>query len=144
MFLAQTTIAGAVDFSAADPVVTFQEELTVDPMPQDWAPRIIGYSYATSGAAHGVSLVMAPIAGAAANLLIPLETPADPVANFVQMCGRDGLVVPRRIGFEATTQPPVFPGDVQDIGTPFVLLFSTTAKQATGTFRCWYVIGPVN
>lgn len=143
MFMVETTIAGAGNFSAATPVCTFLEELTVGQMPQDWAPRILGYSYATSGAAHGVRLVMAPAAGGAANLEMVLEAPTDPVQNFVQICGKDGIVVPRRLGLIGTTQP-LTPADlITTPGDPFVMLFSTTAKQADGTFRVWYAVGPL-
>jgi hypothetical protein len=121
-------------------MVTFNEQQSIASMPSDWAARILGYSYNAQGVAHTVSLVLAPAAGFAADEGIPLETPADPVSSFEQICGRDGLVVPRRIGFESTAQPPGVPFVTS--GESFQVFLSTVGKAGDGTFRLWYAVGP--
>lgn len=139
MFLVQCRLStAATQFSAATPIVTFIEQLTVAPTPSDWSPRILGYSYNSQGPAHTVSLVMGPAGFANADEGIPLETPAGTVNSFSQLCGAGGIVVPRRIGFESTAQPPGAPFVTN--GAPFQLFFSTTNKNGAATFRCWYTV----
>lgn len=142
MFQVEITIAGANDFSAASAITGFVDAGNPAPTNPSYAPKIIGYSYASLGAAHTWSLVLAPAAGLAANLSSPLELPPAQAGNtFARTCGKEGIVVPRRFGLFAAAQPPV-PADLVTTNVPYVLLFSTTGKADDGTFRVWYDWGP--
>ncbi len=128
MFLVENTVAGVVQFSAAVAAVTFLEETELTDLPSNYAARIFGYSYNSLGTAHTVSLTLAPAAGVANNLIIPIETPVGLVNSFVNICGKEGIVVPRD----------------QTTGVSFVALFSTVGKDDDATFRLWYAIGDVD
>lgn len=144
MFEVEVTLAAAAQFSAATPIVTFEERspLNGTPLPYgpEMAPVILGYSYSALGDAHTATLVLARAAGAAANLQIPLEDTGVALNSFSFLCGvGGGIVVPRRIGFEATAQPPVAADLVQG-GEPWVVLFSTVGKTGNATFKLRYAI----
>lgn len=130
MYLVTSTLAGAAQFSAAAAIVTFLEDGQLTSQPPNKAARILGYSYNSLGTAATVNLRLAPAAGVAANLEIPLETPASAVNSFTNICGPGGLVVPRTA--------------MAGGGVSFVVLFSTVGKDDAGTFRLWYAIGDVD
>jgi len=141
VFRVQVRLGGATQFSAATPIVTFQEGTGINgQLAPDQAARIMGYAYNSQGAAHTVRLVLAAAAGGNADEEIILEAPSAAVNSFTQLCGPDGLVVPRRFGIESVAQPPV--GTVTSAQT-FVALFSTVGKAAAATFSLWYKVGSV-
>ena len=95
MFRVEITLAGAVQFSDATPVVTFAEELpTVAAFPSNQAPLILGYAYSALGDPHTVDLRLVRAAGDPANFSIPLEVPGSNVTSFEVLCGPEGIAVP--------------------------------------------------
>jgi hypothetical protein len=139
VFLIQITVAGATQFVATTAIATFLEAKTVTTLPSHVVPRIHGYNYNSTGAAHTVNLRLSPAVGSAAQLQIPLEVPTTSVNNFEQICGRDGYIVPRLFGLvNSVGQAPDTALGTPNNAAPFVLLFSTTGKAATGVFRVWY------
>ena len=135
-------IAGAVDFVATSPIVTFRE-VSLGPFPVNYTARIVGYSYNSIGNAQDVRLVMTPRATATGgDQDIILESKVgvpNRVNSFAEVCGPGGIVVPRRYGLEATAQPPVT-ADLVTVGEIYEVFFSTLNKSNDGTFYLWYQI----
>lgn len=123
-----STVAGAGQFSAAAAIVTFIEQTNVNLLPSHVGARIMGYSYNSLGAAHDATLTLASAAGVAVNLQINLEVQTG-INSFSEICGPDGIVVPR---------------DGNGSGNTFVVLFSTVGKANDGTFQLWYTIGNID
>ncbi len=139
MFLNEITLTGATQFDPATPVATFLEQTDITELGSGVVPRILGYSYNSLGTAQTITLHLSPAAGSAANLQIVLESPTDPVNSFNETCGKGGQVVPRLFGrTNSGSQALDTPlGTINDTA-PMVLLFTTLAKDNTGTFRVWW------
>ena len=138
MFLNEITLAGATNFTVATAVATFLEQTDITTLGPGIAPRILGYSYNSLGVAQTVTLRLSPAVASAVNLQIDLETRTS-INSFSFVCGLGGIVVPRAFGRVNSV------GQALDTGlgainntAPFVLLFSTAAKDNTGTFRVWW------
>lgn len=141
MFQNAITLAGATQFSAATAVATFLENNTVTTLGPNFAPRILGYSYNSLGAAATVTLRLSPATGSAVNLQIDLETPAAAVNSFTNICGAGGVIVPRQFGLQnSATQALDTALGTPNVAAPLVLLFTTTGKTGAGTFRVWWDI----
>lgn len=140
MFQNLITLPSTTQFVATTPVATFLERTTVTTLPPNVAPRILGYSYNSLGTAATVTLRLSPATGSAVNLQIDLETPTSAVNSFTHMCGRDGFVVPREFGLQnnGTTQVIDQTFGAPNNATPLVMLFTTTSKDNSGTFRVWW------
>ncbi len=139
MYLNEITLTGATQFAATTAVATFLEQTDITTLGPSLVPRILGYSYNSLGAAQTVTLNLSPAVGSAANLQIQLEAPTTTVNSFSEICGNGGTVVPRRFGRTNS----VGQGLDTALGTinntaPLVLLFTTAAKDNTGTFRVWW------
>ncbi len=139
MFLNEITITGATQFDPATPVATFLEQTDITLEGPGILPRILGYSYNSIGAAQTITLNLAPAAGVAVNLQISLEAPTATVNSFTNLCGNGGLVVPRQFGRtnNASQAIDTARGAINNTA-PMVLLFQTTSKDNTGTFRVWW------
>jgi hypothetical protein len=104
--------------------------------------RILGFSYNSLGAAHDVRLTLRGPSNVVPNLddEIILRSESG-INNFAEVCGPDGLVVPREFGIAASNQqPPTSP--ITTAGT-YRVFFSTTNKADAGTFILWYRIDEV-
>lgn len=140
------TVADATQFSAATPITTFNEIIPINAMASgNVVARLHLVSYNSLGAAHGVNCRLSPAVGAAANLEISIRvasattTPAT-LNSFNNLCGEDGMLVPRQIGLiNNASQAPTDPFPTP--GASYVLLFSTTDKAAAGTLTVVYSIG---
>ena len=121
-------------------MVTFREATDVNAMPPNYAAHIMGYAYNSEGAAHTVRLVMAPGVAGNADEEILLEAPTSTLSSFTNLCGSDGIIVPRIFGLNDVAQPPAV---TTTVGTTYQVLFSTTDKDGAATFSLWYKIGPV-
>jgi len=144
LYTVKLSIAGATQFVSTSPVCTFNEFVALNGMPTDVNARIVGYSYTTTGAAHDLRVVLTPptfATGGAADIILEnrLAANSEEVSEVTQICGPDGLVVPRRYGIEATAQPFTIASAVS-AATTYQLFVSTAAKAAAGTFYIWYRI----
>ncbi len=85
---------------------------------------LLGYSYNSQGAAHTQRLYLTPTGVTDVNFQVELYNNTGGTAgnSFMQMCGRDGIIVPR------LTPPSV----------PFELRLTTTGKTDDGTITVWY------
>lgn len=144
IYTIRSRITGATEFNGVAPIVTFGEfnnnalsnTLT---LPPSYTARIVGYSYATIGAAHAVRLSLRSPLNIVPNLddEVILRSEAD-VTTFATTCGPGGFVVPRVVGiFSQNQQPPVGGGTT---GQSFQVFFQTTGKTDDATFMLWYRI----
>ena len=141
MFQNVITLTAATQFVVTTPAATFLEQTVITTLGSTIAPRILGYSYNSLGAAATVTLRLSPGTASAVNLQIDLETPATAVNSFTEICGRGGFIVPREYGF--TNAGAADPTLNVALGTPnnaapLLLLFATAGKDNTATFRVWY------
>jgi hypothetical protein len=141
VYLHEITLTGATQFANSIVVATFLEATNITTLDPSIVPRIHGYSYNSLGAAQTITVALAPTTSPAVNDIISLEAPTDAVNNFTYICGRDGILVPRVFGRQndgvANQNLTAALGTVNS-SAPFVMLFTTTAKDNTGTFRVWY------
>jgi len=142
VWLNEKTLTTTTEFTTANAVATFLESSTGTLLGPNMAPRILGYSYSSLGVAHTVNLYLAVSTTSPVNEQIAIDAPTTTVNSINMTCGpRDGIVVPRRYGRtnNGTT------GQALDASlgalnntAPMVLMFTTTGKADTGTFRVWY------
>jgi hypothetical protein len=141
MFQNVVTLTGATQFGAATAVATFLEQINILTASPTIAPRILGYSYNSLGAAATVTLRLSPTVASAVNLQVDLETPTAAVNSFTNVCGKGGVVVPRQFGLTndglADQTLDVALG-LPNSALPLVLLFTTVGKDNTATFRVWW------
>lgn len=140
----RSRITGAAQFDpTTGPIVTFAEWFGGGTTPTALAPsytaRIMGWAYNSQGAAHNASLLLRPPANVVPNAddQIVLQTMTNQ-NSFTNMCGPDGIVVPRQFGIAASNQQP--PTTQLLTGEFYQVFFSTTNKAADGTFFLWYRI----
>lgn len=138
-------LAGAAQYVATSPVVTFQEVININAQPPSVTARIIGYAYNVAGTANDARLVLTPpgsASGTDEDIILEnrLTSASEAVNNFTSPCGPGGVVVPRRYGIEATSQPPALPGDGIASAETYQVFFSTALKDGDGTFYLWYAI----
>lgn len=148
VYLIRSRITGATQFDGVAPIVTFNEFLggtgTQFPaLPPSMTARILGYSYASLGAAHTIRLSLRSPLNVVPNLddEIILRSQSD-VNTFAEVCGPDGLVVPRNFGISASNQQP--PVSTITSQATFQVFFTTTGKADAGTFMLWYRIADEN
>lgn len=148
MFTLKLTIAGATQFVDTSPILTFTEYTDLNAMPPNFAAHILGYSYDVMGTATTARLVArgANVARGTTEEVIfenrDGSASAPAVNSLSQICGPQGLVVPRRYGFEATVQP--IPQTLSGDTDTYQLFFSTTLKDDDGTLIVWYKIGEIS
>jgi len=141
MFQNVVTLTGATQFAVTTAVATFLEQTVITTLGSTIAPRIIGYSYNSLGAAATVTLRLSPDTASGVNLQVDLETPTAALNSFTQVCGRGGIIVPRQFGLTndgLADQTLDVPLGTPNNAAPLVLLFTTAGKDNTGTFRVWY------
>ncbi len=136
----KSTVTGATQFSNASPFCTFREVFTqLNSEPPNVVARIVSYGYNSTGAAHTVRLVLTPPAAATGgDEDIILEAPTSTVNSFSNLCGPDGIVVPRQYGFSGTDEQPLTTQIVS--AETYQLFFSTVGKAAQGTLYVTYKI----
>lgn len=121
MILTTVTVAGAGQFT--DTLITdFLSEGApgADPNTQ---MMLLGVFYNSLGVAHTYTLFWATAAGVAVNLtgVITSNVGGTTGNNFIEACGRDGIVVPRAAP-----------------AAPYTLRMTTTGKTGDGTVTVWY------
>jgi hypothetical protein len=143
LYTIRSRVTGATQFDATNPIVTFIEFQTagsnLNTLPPEYTARIVGYAYNSHGAAHDVSLLLRPPANTVPNAddQIVLEQLTG-INSFTNMCGPDGLVVPRQYGIAASNQQP--PTTQITTAETYRVFFSTTNKANDATFFLWYRI----
>ena len=141
MFLLEKRLTAATQFDASVPVATFLENVDGTTLAPGIVPRLLGYSYASLGAAHTVDLYLATAVADTAEAQISLQTPASAVNAFSHLCGSGGSVIPRRYGLQnnGTSGQAIATalGTINNTA-PMILMFTTTGKDNTAVLRVWY------
>jgi hypothetical protein len=115
-----STVTGGTQFTDAAAIFDFTD--TWPSLPSNSVVVILGFGYnAPTSSAHDAVLMLAPSAAAAANLRIVIAN-MESDTYFTKACGENGaIIVPK----SAAT-------------TSYVVLMTTTGKDATGSLQLWY------
>lgn len=140
MFMNEITLTGVTQFGATTAVATFLESVDPTELSPTVQVRMFGYSYNSLGAAHQINLALATTAASPVNEQITLEAAAT-ANSFQNICGVDGILVPRRQGLQndgAASQLLDVDLNSPNNAPPMVLIFVTVGKDNTATFRVWW------
>lgn len=143
LFTVEVRIATAgTQFSIASPVVTFAEYSDINTRGPGTHARLVGYYYnAGGGAVHDVTVFLNRPGAANSDQRVLLDerlaSNNEAVNSLTNVCGPDGIVVPKQFGIYSTVQPPV--GAVQT-GETYQLFVLTAGKNSAATFGAWYSI----